>query len=119
MTGRRLSLILALVIFFFSANAQAAGTIPVVVKLLPGINLSVITNLLGGTILAFVPHLPRPTLSPDVVFLVFIPPLLYWSALNTSWRDFRWHAASEPDLRSQFLRRGLVCVQEHPDHRAH
>ena len=55
MTGRRLSLILALIIFFFSANAQAAGTIPVVVKLLPGINLSVITNLLGGTILDTLP----------------------------------------------------------------
>src|SRR5436190_13270311 len=55
MTGRRLSLILALIIFFFSANAQAAGTIPVVVKLLPGVNLSVITNLLGGTILDTLP----------------------------------------------------------------
>jgi CPA1 family monovalent cation:H+ antiporter len=47
--------------------------------------------VLGGTILAFVPELPRPTLSPEVVFLIFIPPLLYWSALNTSWRDFRSH----------------------------
>jgi subtilisin family serine protease len=55
MTGRRLSLLLALFIFVFSANAQAAGTIPVVVKLLPGVNLSLITNLLGGTILDSIP----------------------------------------------------------------
>jgi len=61
--------------------------------------------VLGGTLLAFVPELPRPTLSPEVVFLVFIPPLLYWSAFNTSWRDFRWH------LRSiSLLSVGLVLV---------
>jgi Na+/H+ antiporter len=61
--------------------------------------------VLAGTILAFVPELPRPTLSPEVVFLVFIPPLLYWSAFNTSWRDFRRH------LRSiSLLSVGLVLV---------
>ncbi len=61
--------------------------------------------VLGGTVLAFVPELPRPTLSPEVVFLVFIPPLLYWSAFNTSWRDFRRH------LRSiSLLSVGLVLV---------
>ena len=61
--------------------------------------------VLAGTLLAFIPALPRPTLSPEVVFLVFIPPLLYWSAFNTSWRDFRWH------LRSiSLLSVGLVLV---------
>src|SRR5262245_49426509 len=45
--------------------------------------------VLGGTILATLPGLPRLSLNPDVVFLVFIPPLLYWTAVNTSWRDFR------------------------------
>ena len=61
--------------------------------------------VLGGTILAFVPQLPRPALSPEVVFLIFIPPLLYWSAINTSWRDFRRH------LRSiSLLSVGLVLV---------
>ena len=61
--------------------------------------------VLAGTVLAFVPELPRPTLSPEVVFLVFIPPLLYWSAFNTSWRDFRRH------LRSiSLLSVGLVLV---------
>ena len=61
--------------------------------------------VLGGTVLAFVPELPRPALSPEVVFLVFIPPLLYWSAFNTSWRDFRRH------LRSiSLLSVGLVLV---------
>ena len=38
MTGRRLSLILALAIFF-SVNANAATTLPVVVQVLPGSNI--------------------------------------------------------------------------------
>jgi len=45
--------------------------------------------VLGGAILASLPNLPRLSLNPDVVFLVFVPPLLYWTAVNTSWRDFR------------------------------
>jgi Na+/H+ antiporter len=36
-----------------------------------------------------VPGLPQVELEPDVVFLLFLPPLLYVSALFTSWRDFR------------------------------
>ena len=45
--------------------------------------------VLGGLALGFVPNIPRPELEPDVVFLLFLPPLLYVSALFTSWRDFR------------------------------
>ena len=45
--------------------------------------------VLGGLVLSFVPGLPRVKLDPEVVFLLFLPPLLYVSALFTSWRDFR------------------------------
>ncbi len=45
--------------------------------------------VLGGLVLGFVPGLPSVQLDPDVVFLLFLPPLLYVSALFTSWRDFR------------------------------
>jgi Na+/H+ antiporter len=45
--------------------------------------------VLGGSLLGFVPGLPRAKLDPEVVFLLFLPPLLYVSALFTSWRDFR------------------------------
>src|ERR671910_1846352 len=45
--------------------------------------------VLGGLVLGFVPGLPQVELEPDVVFLLFLPPLLYVSALFTSWRDFR------------------------------
>jgi monovalent cation/hydrogen antiporter len=45
--------------------------------------------VLGGSVLGFVPGLPQVKLEPELVFLLFLPPLLYVSALFTSWRDFR------------------------------
>jgi CPA1 family monovalent cation:H+ antiporter len=43
----------------------------------------------GGVLLALVPGLPAIQLEPQVVFNLFLPPLLYPAALFTSWRDFR------------------------------
>ncbi len=48
-----------------------------------------IVLVLGGLLLALFPRLPEVRLDPGIVFLVFLPPLLYWDALNCSWRDFR------------------------------
>jgi monovalent cation/hydrogen antiporter len=45
--------------------------------------------VVGGLILGFIPGLPQVVLAPDVVFLVFLPPLLYYEAYNSSIRDFR------------------------------
>ena len=45
--------------------------------------------VLGGLVLGFLPKLPRVELPPELVFLIFLPPLLYVSAIFTSWRDFR------------------------------
>ena len=45
--------------------------------------------VLGGLALGFVEFLPQVELDPEVVFLLFLPPLLYVSAIFTSWRDFR------------------------------
>jgi CPA1 family monovalent cation:H+ antiporter len=45
--------------------------------------------VIGGSVLGFLPGLPRVKLDPELVFLLFLPPLLYVSAIFTSWRDFR------------------------------
>jgi monovalent cation/hydrogen antiporter len=45
--------------------------------------------VLGGLLLSLIPKLPRVRLNPELVFLFFLPPLLYPAALFTSWRDFR------------------------------
>jgi len=53
-----------------------------------------IVSVVGGLLLAFVPGIPRIPLNPDVVFLIFLPPLLYGAAWNTSSQDFRSNSAS-------------------------
>ena len=45
--------------------------------------------VIGGLALSFIPGLPHVALRPDLVFLLFLPPLLYYAALLTSWRDFK------------------------------
>ncbi|MDF2191250.1 Na+/H+ antiporter [Paraflavitalea sp. CAU 1676] len=44
--------------------------------------------VLTGLVIGFIP-LPPLTPNPDIIFLVFLPPLLYDAALRTSWREFR------------------------------
>ena len=48
--------------------------------------------VLGGLALSFVPGIPHVELSPDLVLVAILPPLLYSSAFFTSLRDFRAHA---------------------------
>lgn len=45
--------------------------------------------VVGGLAISLVPGLPRVTLDPDVVFILFLPPIIQLSAYNTSTRDFR------------------------------
>src|SRR5215510_9460960 len=45
--------------------------------------------VLGGLILSLVPRVPVLRLDPDLVFLIFLPPLLWAAAYFTSLRDFR------------------------------
>ncbi len=50
--------------------------------------------VLGGLALSFVPFVPNVRLSPTVVFLVILPPLIFASALNTPWREFSFNIIS-------------------------
>lgn len=45
--------------------------------------------VVAGLVIGLIPGLPVISLSPDVVFLIFLPPLLFDAARNTSWHDFR------------------------------
>jgi monovalent cation/hydrogen antiporter len=59
--------------------------------------------VLGGLGLAFIPGLPHVELEPDLVLLVFLPPLLFSAAAESPIRDLRANLA--PLLRLSF---GLV-----------
>ncbi len=61
--------------------------------------------VLGGLGLAFVPGLPHIQLEPDLVLLVFLPPLLFAAAVESPTRELRTYLA--PLLRLSF---GLVLV---------
>ena len=49
--------------------------------------------VLGGLGLALVPGLPRIELEPDLVLLVFLPPLLFTAAVETPIRELRANLA--------------------------
>jgi monovalent cation/hydrogen antiporter len=61
--------------------------------------------VVGGLALAMIPGLPTLDPDPDLIFTLFIPPLLYWGALNISLRELRTFFG--PIVR---LATGLVIV---------
>ena len=48
-----------------------------------------IVLVLSGLAISLIPGLPSITLRPDVIFLIFLPPLLYEASWNTSWHTFK------------------------------
>jgi Na+/H+ antiporter len=50
--------------------------------------------VIAGIAIGMIPGMPSISLDPEVVFLIFLPPVLYSAAWNTSWPDFR--AAKRP-----------------------
>jgi hypothetical protein len=47
-----------------------------------------IVLVVGGAVIGFVPGLPHVQLDPDVVLLIFLPPLLYWAAVSANFLTF-------------------------------
>lgn len=45
--------------------------------------------VMAGLGIGFIPGLPAVQVTPDIVFLLFLPPLLFDAARHTSWHDFK------------------------------
>lgn len=45
--------------------------------------------VVAGLVIGFIPFLPDLELDPDIIFLIFLPPLLFDAAAQTSWHDFK------------------------------
>jgi len=48
-----------------------------------------IALVIGGLCISLIPGLPVVRIDPEIIFLVFLPPLLYAAAWFTSWHDFK------------------------------
>ncbi len=48
-----------------------------------------IVLVLAGALLSLLPGLPAVELNPDLILFLFLPPLVYSSAWQISWREFR------------------------------
>ncbi|PWW19198.1 Na+/H+ antiporter [Chryseobacterium sp. AG844] len=47
--------------------------------------------VIAGLLISIVPGMPRIEIEPDLVFLIFLPPILFEAAWFTSWQDFhKW-----------------------------
>ncbi len=50
-----------------------------------------IVLVLAGLAFSFLPGLPSIQIDPELIFIIFLPPLLYEAAWNTSWKElWRW-----------------------------
>lgn len=47
--------------------------------------------VIAGLVISIIPGVPQLHLDPELIFLIFLPPLLYEAAWYTSWNDFwKW-----------------------------
>jgi CPA1 family monovalent cation:H+ antiporter len=44
--------------------------------------------VIGGLLIGFIPGIPLITVDPEIIFTIFLPPLLYEAAWFTSWHEF-------------------------------
>jgi CPA1 family monovalent cation:H+ antiporter len=79
---QRIGILLLAIIAFFAGLARRLNIPYPILLVLAGLGLSLL------------PHIPRVPLSPDVVFFVFLPPLLYAAAWQTDSRGFRQNLIS-------------------------
>jgi monovalent cation/hydrogen antiporter len=73
-------------LLFLLAVLVAVALIAQRLKLAPSILF-----VIAGTMLAFVPGLPRIVLSPEFVLYLLLPPLIYSAGVAMSWREFRYN----------------------------
>jgi Na+/H+ antiporter len=99
-----LCLFLLIVVTFFAGLAKRIGVSYPILLVVAGLGIS------------FIPHVPRIPLNPDLVFLVFLPPLLYAAAWQTNWRDFRRNIVSISMLATGLVGFTVLGIAFFADH---
>lgn len=47
--------------------------------------------ILSGSLLGLIPRFGDVQIDGEVVLLLFLPAILYWESMNTSFREIRWN----------------------------
>ena len=81
-TGAPIGAIEAVLLLFVAATALAIAARRI------GLPYPILL-VLGGLVIGFLPGLPHIELEPDLVFLLFLPPILFGAGYFTSIRDFK------------------------------
>jgi monovalent cation/hydrogen antiporter len=66
--------------------------------------------VIAGLLIALLPRLPEARLDPELVFLIFLPPLLFSAAWNFPWEDFRSNFLPILALAVGLVFATIVCV---------
>ena len=45
--------------------------------------------IIAGISIGFIPEIPKVEINPEIIFLIFLPPLLYDAAFNISFDEFK------------------------------
>ncbi|OJU77789.1 MAG: Na+/H+ antiporter [Bacteroidetes bacterium 47-18] len=71
--------------------------------------------LLTGIGIGFLPAMPGIELNPDIVMLLFLPPLLYDAAFNISFKDFKtnFNTISTLSIGLVFITTGGIAIVAH------
>lgn len=69
----------------------------------------------AGIAIGFIPSLPSVSLNPEVVFLIFLPPLLYDAAFNISFKEFKtnFNTISTLSISLVFITASGIAVTAH------
>ena len=43
--------------------------------------------MVAGLLISFIPGIPQIKIDPELIFIIFLPPLLYEAAFATSWKE--------------------------------
>jgi CPA1 family monovalent cation:H+ antiporter len=101
---QRIGILLLAVIAFFAGLARRINVPYPILLVLAGLGIS------------FIPHIPRIPLSPDIVFFVFLPPLLYAAAWQTDSRGFRQNLLSIVMLATGLVAFTVLGIAFFADH---
>ena len=66
--------------------------------------------VIAGLLIALLPRLPEVRLDPEIVFLIFLPPLLFSAAWNFPWEDLRSNFLPILGLAIGLVFATIVCV---------